>query len=108
MDNKIKIAKEILKKYKQEHLLYFYNELSDKEKNILVNQILSIDFEKIINLYNNSKKSENLSSIEISPLPHIEKNLLTNAELDYYTKIGETVIKSNQVAVVTMARWSRN
>lgn len=103
MDDKIKIAKEILKKYNQEHLLYFYDELSEEEKNILINQILNIDFEKIINLYLNSKKNEILSDIEISPLPHIEKDKLTDNELNYHIQIGEAVIKNNQVAIVTMA-----
>lgn len=103
MDDKIKIAKDILKKYNQEHLLYFYDELSEEEKNILINQILNIDFEKIINLYLNSKKNKILSDIEISPLPHLEKDKLIDKELDYYTQIGESVIKNNQVAIVTMA-----
>lgn len=103
MNDKLKKAKEILKKYNQEHLLFFYDELPKEEKNKLINQILNIDFEKIINLYNNSKKNEDLSNIEISPLPHIEKEKLTKKELDYYTQIGETVIKNNQVAVITMA-----
>ena len=103
MDDKIKIAKEILKRYNQEHLLYFYNELSEEEKGKLINQILNINFEKIINLYNNSKKNEDISKFNISPLPHIEKDKLTQKELLYYKKIGETIIKANQVAVVTMA-----
>lgn len=103
MDDKIEIAKEILKRYNQEHLLYFYNELSEEEKSKLINQILNIDFEKIINLYNNSKKNKDISKFNISPLPHIEKDKLTQKELLYYTKIGETIIKANQIAVVTMA-----
>ena len=103
MDDKLRTAKEILKKYNQEHLLYFYDELSEEEKNILINQILNIDFEKIINLYLNSKKVEDLSKVEISPLPHIEKDKLSEKEINYYTQIGEAVIKNNQVAIVTMA-----
>lgn len=103
MDDKLKKAKEILRKYNQEHLLYFYDELSEEEKNILINQILNIDFEKIINLYNNSKKIEDLSKVEILPLPHIEKNKLTEKEINYYTQIGEAIIKNNEIAVVTMA-----
>ena len=103
MYDKLNQAKEILKKYNQEHLLYFYNELSEEEQNILINQILNIDFEKIINLYVNSKKIEDKSDVKISPLPHIEKDKLTDKELNYYTQIGETVIKNNQVAIVTMA-----
>lgn len=103
MDDKLSIVKEILKNYNQEHLLYFYDELSEKEKNILINQILNIDFKKIINLYVNSKKNIKSLDIELSPLPHIEKNKLSNIDLDYYIQIGKAVIKNNQVAVVTMA-----
>ena len=103
MEYTIEDVKAKLKKYNQEHLLYFYDELSEEEKNILINQILNIDFEKIINLYVNSKKIEDTSDVKISPLPHIEKDKLTDKELNYYTQIGETVIKNNQVAIVTMA-----
>lgn len=103
MDDKLKKAKEILKKYNQEHLLYFYDELSEEEKNILINQILNINFEKIINLYVNSKKNEDLSEVTISPLSHLEKDKLTEKESNHYIQIGEAIIKNNQVAVVTMA-----
>lgn len=103
MDDKLKVSKEILKKYNQEHLLHFYNEISEEEKNKLINQILSIDFEQIINLYLNSKKMDDLSNVKISPLPHIEKNKLTEKDVDYYIQIGETIIRNNQIAVVTMA-----
>lgn len=103
MENKLKIAKEIVKKYNQEHLLYFYNELSQEEQNKLIEQILKIDFEKILTLYINSLKPDNISNINISPIPHIEKDKLTNNEIDYYFKIGEAAIKNNEVAIVTMA-----
>lgn len=103
MEDKLKTAKEILKKYNQEHLLYFYNEISEEEKNKLINQILNIDFEQILHLYANSKKVDNFSNVKISPLPHIEKDKLAEKDLDYYTKIGEAIIRNNQVAVVTMA-----
>ena len=102
MDNKLTEAKLILKKYNQEHLLNFYDELSEEQKEILINQILTIDFEEIITLYHNSKKDDIINE-EISPLPHIEKNNLSKEQIEYYTKIGENLIKNNQVAVVTMA-----
>ena len=54
MEDKLNKAKEILKKYNQEHLLQFYDELSEEQKNILINQILNMNFEQILNLYNNS------------------------------------------------------
>ncbi len=103
MENKLKTAKEILKRYNQEHLLFFYNELSEEEKNKLINQILNIDFEKILNIYKNSLNFHYDTNIKITPIPHIEKDKLSTDEIDYYSKIGEAIIKSNEFAVVTMA-----
>ena len=103
MDNKLKNAKAILKKYNQEHLLYFYNDLSQEKQTKLVEQILNINFEKILTLYKNSLKQEDISNIDISPIPHIEKTKLSSEEVDYYSKIGEAIIKNNELAIVTMA-----
>ncbi len=103
MDNKLKNAKAILKKYNQEHLLYFYNDLSQEKQTKLVEQILNINFEKILTLYKNSLKQEDISNIDISPIPHIEKNKLSSEEIAYYSKIGEAIIKNNELAIVTMA-----
>ena len=47
MDKEYIKAKEILKKYNQEHILNFYEELDDEQKEKLINQILDIDFEKL-------------------------------------------------------------
>lgn len=103
MENKLEQAKEILIKYNQEHLLSFYDELSDNEKDSLLNQIINMNFDKILNLYENSKINEDITSIEITPIPHIEKDKLSETEKIHYTSLGEAMIKSNKVAVVTMA-----
>ena len=42
MDNQYLKAKEILKKYNQEHLLAFYDKLTQEKKEKLINQILNI------------------------------------------------------------------
>lgn len=96
-------AKDILKKYHQEHLLYFYDELSDDEKNKLLNQILSIDFEQIFRLYDNSMTNNFALTQELSPLEHFEKSSFSKSEIDRYVSIGENVLKQNSFAVVTMA-----
>ena len=41
---------EILKEFNQEHLLNFYNELSEEGKSNLLNQISNIDFNLMKNL----------------------------------------------------------
>lgn len=56
MEDKLKIVREILKKYNQEHLIQFYSELTESQKSDLLNQILEIDFEEILYLYEKSKK----------------------------------------------------
>jgi len=64
---------ELLKKYSQEHLLYFWEDLNDEEKSKLLNQLSSIDFEKIDSLYN---------SLKTIPIPQGEKL----ESLDYFIK----------------------
>ena len=43
MEDKLKIVKEILSEYGQEHLIQFYAELTEKQKSNLLNQILKIN-----------------------------------------------------------------
>ena len=50
MVDKLHSAVQILNKHGQEHLLSFYEELEDAEKEHLLDQILSIDFNMINNL----------------------------------------------------------
>ena len=96
-------TKEILKKYNQEHLLSFYDELDEDKKNLLCNQICNMDFEQIFNLYEKSKSSEDIPISAIDPLDYYIKDKLSKEEFDFYTNIGETCIRNNQFAVVTMA-----
>ena len=103
MEDKLKLARDILQKYNQEHLLNFYNEISEEQKNILINQILTINFEEIITLYTNSINHKPIYNEEITPLLHFEKDRLDNITIENYTSLGESIIKNNQLAIVTMA-----
>ena len=55
MEEKLLATKEILKKYGQEHLLENYENLSEENKNVLLNDILTIDFGEIAELYEQTK-----------------------------------------------------
>jgi len=103
MEDKYNLAKEILSKYNQEHLLMFYDELDDSEKETLLNQILNIDFDEILTLYKNSYIEDDLTSVQISPIDYTIKENIDKMHNVYYTSIGEKIIKANQFAVVTMA-----
>ena len=103
MVDKLQKVSEILDTYDQKHLIRFYDELDTFKKDALLNQILSIDFEQIFNLYDNSMKQEKLAPNELSPLEYFIKNDFSSEEFLYYSEIGEELIKNNNFAVVTMA-----
>ena len=103
MNDKLEKAQKILLTYNQSHLLQFYDELSDYKKELLLNQILRINFEQILNLYDSSLKDDYVPYNEISPLNHLEKNRYSEEEISYYSKIGKKEIQSGSFAIVTMA-----
>lgn len=103
MKDKFQKAKDILTQYNQLHLLNFYNDLTDNQKDILLNQILSINFEEILTLYNNSKIEPNYDNVTISPIPYIDKDKLSDSDFNKYYKTGIDCIKNEQLAVVTMS-----
>jgi len=96
-------AEELLRKYNQEHILNFFEELSDKEKQELLNQIENIDFEQINELYNLTKQKRTYEEQKIEPMEYLDKSKLEKEEIEKYKKLGEEIILSNQFAVVTMA-----
>lgn len=102
MNSKLEQAKQILKKYSQEHILNFYDSLDDNKKEELLNQIFSIDFEQLQDLYaniNNEKKSE----CEITPIEYLDKFKLTESQREEYQNKGSNVIKQGKYAVLIMA-----
>ena len=103
MENKLEKAKDILKRYNQEHLLSQYENLSDVKKEYLLNQILNINFELINKLYEETKQEIKFENIKIEPIKYIEKEKLAKEERKKYFDIGANEIKNGKLAVVTMA-----
>lgn len=103
MEEKLIKVKELLKKYNQEHLLTFYDDLTPENKELLLNQILDIDFELMSKLYQNTKKEVEIDTDSIEPIPYVDKSKLSSEDLDLYYSKGLEAIKSGKLAVVTMA-----
>lgn len=103
MNNKLQKVIKILDTYDQKHLISFYKDLTDLQKDFLLNQILSIDFDKIFGLYDASMVPEVIQENELSPLEYFEKKNFSEEEIEFYSKIGAEEIKSGSFAVVTMA-----
>ena len=102
MNSTLEEAKGRLKKYNQEHLLNGFEKLDEKNKKILLDQILNIDFELVNNLYANTKKQNISSNDKIEPMDYLDKYKL-NDKYKYYENIGKQAIKNGKLAAVTMA-----
>ena len=100
--NKIQEAKNILKKYNQYEIYEILEKIDKENKEKLANQILEIDFDKLLKLYNNRNGKEK-KDFKIEPIDYIDKSKLTEEEKEEYSKIGEEIIENEQYAVVTMA-----
>ncbi len=96
-------AKELLKKYNQEHLLLNYEKLDESKKNELLNQIFSIDFELMNELFKNANKKIDFDKSQIEPIEYIDKSKLTVSETKRFEEKGIQAIRDNKFAVVTMA-----
>lgn len=103
MEDNLRRAQILLNKNNQQHLLDFYDELTDNQKELLVNQILNTDFNQINNLYTESFNDIIVPSNTISPIPYFSKNRFSKEESNFYINIGESFITKGQVAVLTLA-----
>ena len=104
MNEKLEQVRQITKKYGQEQLIKEYERLkTEEEKENFLNEILSIDFKEIEEIYKNRNQKVDFSNSKIEPIDYIDKSKLSKEEYEEYEKIGTKVIKEGKLAVVTMA-----
>lgn len=92
-------ALEKLKKYGQEHVLNYYDELSDKEKNALLTQIEATDFSMLTACKNREKAA---GRGVISPLAAMQLAEI-NEKKEEFTALGLGAIKAGKVGAVLLA-----
>lgn len=102
MDTNIKIIRK-LKKYHQENLIQLMKYLNEEEKEVLSNQIDHLDFKQLNKLYQELSKKELESSKNIQEITALNKDKLSEKELNYYDEIGENILTNNEYALVTMS-----
>ena len=88
MEEKLSMVKELLAKYGQEHLLQCYSKLSDEQKNKLLNDILTLDFNQVQNLYESTKTKLSFENVKLEPIPHTTKSELSEADFKKYTELN--------------------
>ena len=92
-----------LKEYNQEEIIKILDILSKDEKEKIYKQIIELDFEQIDNLYNELTVKEKTGTDNIEEIIALNKDRLSEEELEKYNKLGENVIKNNSYALVTMS-----
>lgn len=92
-------AKEKLAQYGQEHVLKYYDELSEKEQQELLDRIEDIDM-SIISAY--KEKDDLVKKGKISPLAAMQLDEI-EAERDSFTATGLEAIRTGRIGAVLLA-----
>ncbi len=97
-----------LKKYGQEQILKFYDELTDSQKAQLENQINDINFDNLEDLTKEYVLKEPKIHIpdDLTPAPFFTAEPKNEKETEYYTQAfakGEELISQGKVAALTVA-----
>lgn len=103
MSEKYEQAKQRLEQYHQEQLMIRFDILSKEKQEQLIDQILNIDFEQILGLYEKAKEPADLKDSKIEPIPYIDKAKIDKAQKEEYLQQGKKMIEQGKYAVVTMA-----
>ena len=98
MDEKYMAAEEVLKKYGQEHLLSQYEKLSEENKSKLLDEILTLDFNQIEELYKRINQTVDFANSKIEPIGYTDKSAMSDNELKHYEEIGLKAIKEGKLA----------
>lgn len=103
MIDKEKDLENLLKQYNQEHIIKLLNRIDDRKRKELIEQINTIDFHQIMELYENTKKEIVIKENKIESIKYLDKEKITRNQKEQFNQIGEKAIRNNEYAVVTMA-----
>ena len=102
IDNIEEVERKI-RRYNQEHLLDYYNNIKDENlKKKFENQLENIDYELIDSLYKKTTLQLKNEIDDIEPIDYWDKERL-GGKYDFYENIGIEAIKKGKLAAVTMA-----
>ena len=96
---------DLLNTYHQEHVIQRLNQLDEKSREKLLNQLSQIDLELITKIYEETTGNGEIEYKEnkIEPISYVDKNKLNDTEKQEYISVGNEIIKSEKFAVITMA-----
>ena len=71
---------EILKQYKQEHIVKLLEKLEGNKKEELIKQINNIDFHQISELYDNAQRPVEIKENKIESIKYYDKSKLSSSK----------------------------
>lgn len=94
-----------LQTHKQDHLLEFYDELSEAEREKLLEQLSDIDFTELQTLIEQYVMRNPVSDLprDLQPAPYYPFDPGSKYDAEHYRKIGEDLISQGKVAAFTVA-----
>lgn len=102
---KIERAIQLLEEHGQETVI---KEIKKHKNPELIEQVLTLDFQKIEQCKEKIGKQEQEKQERIEKIPYIDGNKLKQEEIEKYETIGKEIIAKGKYAVVTMAGGQRN
>lgn len=103
LEENLRKIQETLQKYGQEQLLANYDKLDEQKKKTLLEEIKTIDFAQMEELYKNVGKTMESEDVKIDPIPYIDKAKIEDKERNIYFEKGANEIRNGKLAIVTMA-----
>ncbi len=103
MENKAEEIIEILEKYNQHHIVEHMEKQEDNIKTEIIEQVKNIDFEELLNSYNNVKTIDPKTQNRISKIEATVAHEIDEEQKNSYIKLGEEVLKLNKFSAVTLA-----
>lgn len=93
----------LLRQYNQKHIIKLLKKLDEEKKQELIEQINKIDFQQIMELYDNTKKDIEIKENKIESIKYYDKQRLEKEQKEKWDKIGKEIIQNGEYAVITMA-----
>ena len=108
MEEKYLAAEKLVKKVQPRAATKSIRQTRWKQKAKLLDEILTLDFNQVEELYKRIGHTVDFSASKIKPIDYTDKSALSEEELKHYEEIGLKEIKSRKTSSSNNGWWTRN
>ena len=105
MPDRLPSVRALLHAHDQDHLLRFFDELTDRQQQRLLDQLQQIDFDALRHLIDRfvGRGDEPALPDSIEPMPYYPNQPGSAYDADHYRRLGESLVRAGKVAVFCVA-----